>query len=151
MPGHRKQSQITRSRSALDVWDACSAESATTTPALNGKVLAKSITVLATVVTGIPFLIVTCRAGSGSLCILTAGRPVRLPGDSGGRLTAKTPAGGAASKASPCTTAASWGLATARYPANATAAAIDNTRSPRAPLALARPPRPARAQAPPQT
>jgi hypothetical protein len=44
---------------ALVVCLACKAESAVTTPARNGKLRARSTTVLATEVTGIPDLVVT--------------------------------------------------------------------------------------------
>ena len=53
-PGQRAQAMMTDSSSALVVCPVCSAESATTTPAGNGQVRAKSMTVLATDVTGTP-------------------------------------------------------------------------------------------------
>ena len=54
IPGHLAHAVMTALSSAFEVFLLCNAESAVTTPDLNGVVRARSITVLATEVTGTP-------------------------------------------------------------------------------------------------
>lgn len=63
MPGHRVHLATTARNSRSVVFLSCSALSATTTPERNGEVRARSTTVLATEVTGTPFLMTTWSAG----------------------------------------------------------------------------------------